>query len=210
MGDSGYSPYTSLHPDAVEYDADKTIAARNQVLSDKSVIGNKLTNDLRKASKTIDYAESVAKKAGVAGMVAGPIIGTVSEVVKLDEDATTAEQITAGIAGAVKSIDNAVVGGVSGALVGLSTSLTGPGAVVAGTAAGITADATYKASGADKQFDDFIDNSVAPHVQNGIEAGLDALESAVETGSEVMTAIQEAASNYYNEWFGDNNGESHP
>ncbi|MES9977768.1 MAG: hypothetical protein ABW107_03350, partial [Candidatus Thiodiazotropha sp. 6PLUC5] len=171
----------SIHPDAVEYDVDKTIAARNQVLSDKSVIGNKLANDLSKVSKSIDLAESVAKKAGVVGMVAGPVIGSVSEISKLDENATTAEQITAGIVGAVKTVDNAIVGVTTGAFVGLGTS-----------------------------FDDFIDNSVAPVVQSGVEIGLDTIDSAVELGSQVVNDIQDTASDYYSDWFGSNNGKVQP
>ncbi|MES9833028.1 MAG: hypothetical protein ABW139_12390 [Candidatus Thiodiazotropha sp. DIVDIV] len=200
----------ALHPDAVEYDVDKTMTARNQVLSDKSVIGNKLTNDLNKASKTIDMAESVAKKAGIIGTVAGPVIGSVSEIAKLDENATTAEQITAGIVGAVKTADNAVVGGVSGTLVGLSTSITGPGAIVAGAAAGMAADKFYTSSGADKEFDDFIDNTVSPAVQTGVEASLNAIDSTVEISSQVMNDIQESATDYYNDLFGDKNGKALP
>ncbi|MCG7926019.1 MAG: hypothetical protein JAY67_10790 [Candidatus Thiodiazotropha taylori] len=200
----------ALHPDAVEYDVDKTLAARNQVLSDKSVIGNKLANDLNKASKSIDMAESVAKKAGIVGTVAGPVIGSISEVAKLDENATTAEQITAGIVGAVKTVDNAVVGGVSGTLVGASTSLTGPGAIAAGTAAGMLADEVYKEIGADKQFDDFVDNSVGPVVQSGVEVGLDIVDSAVEIGSQVVNDIQKTASGYYNDLFGENSGSVRP
>ncbi|MES9940207.1 MAG: hypothetical protein ABW104_14090 [Candidatus Thiodiazotropha sp. 6PLUC2] len=200
----------SIHPDAVEYDVDKTIAARNQVLSDKSVIGNKLANDLSKVSKSIDLAESVAKKAGVVGMVAGPVIGSVSEISKLDENATTAEQITAGIVGAVKTVDNAIVGVTTGAFVGLGTSLTGPGAIVAATSAGMVAESAYKSTGTDQQFDDFIDNSVAPVVQSGVEIGLDTIDSAVELGSQVVNDIQDTASDYYSDWFGSNNGKVQP
>jgi hypothetical protein len=83
--------------------------------------------------------------------------------------------------------------------------LTGPGAVVAGTAAGIAAEETYKASGADKQFDDFIDNSVTPLVQSGIEKGLDAIDSAVEIGLKAVDDVQEMANEYYNDLFVDNN-----
>jgi hypothetical protein len=200
----------ALHPDAVEYNVDKTITARNQVLSDKSVIGNKLANELRKVSKTVDLAESVVKKAGVVGMVAGPIISSVSEVAKLDENATTAEQITAGIIGAVKNVDNAAVGLSTGAFVGLGTSLTGPGAVVAATSAGMIAEASYKEAGLDKQFDDFIDSSVAPVVQSGVEIGLDAIDSAVEIGSQVVNNIQDTASHYYNDLFSEDGGNGQP
>ncbi|MCG7871161.1 MAG: hypothetical protein N0C88_03580 [Candidatus Thiodiazotropha lotti] len=200
----------ALHPDAVEYDVDKTLAARNQVLSDKSVIGNKLTNDLNKASKTIDMAESVAKKAGIVGTVAGPVIGSISEVAKLDENATTAEQITAGIVGAVKNVDNAVVGGVVGTVAGGLTSVTGPGAVATGLAAGFVADEMYQKAGADKQFDDFVDNSVAPVVQSGIEAGLDIVDSTVEFSSQLVNDIQQTASGYHNNLFGENDGSVRP
>ncbi|MES9862887.1 MAG: hypothetical protein ABW157_05950 [Candidatus Thiodiazotropha sp. LLP2] len=200
----------ALHPDAVEYDVDKTMTARNQVLSDKSVIGNKLTNDLNKASKTIDMAESAAKKAGIIGTVAGPVIGSVSEIAKLDENATTAEQITAGIVGAVKTVDNAVVGGVSGTLIGLSTSMTGPGAFVTAATAGMAADKFYTSSGVDKEFDDFIDNTVSPAVQTGVEASLNAIDSTVEISSQVMNDIQESATDYYNDLFGDKNGKALP
>ncbi|MBW9259288.1 MAG: hypothetical protein K1562_16890 [Candidatus Thiodiazotropha sp. (ex. Lucinisca nassula)] len=193
----------ALHPDAVEYDVDKTLAARNQVLSDKSVIGNKLANDLNKASKTIDMAESVAKKAGIVGTVAGPVIGSISEVAKLDDNATTAEHITAGIVGALKTADNAVVGVTAGAFIGVGTSLSGPGAVVAATSAAMLAEEGYKEAGKDKQFDDFIDNSVAPVVQSGVEIGLDAVDSAVEFSSQVVNDIQDTASQYYNDLFGE-------
>jgi hypothetical protein len=108
----------ALHPDAVDFNVEKTLEARNQVLSDKSVIGNKLTRDLSKASNTIDVAESVAKKAGVFGVVTGPVIGSVTEIAKLDENATTAEQVSAGIVGALKTVDNAIIGGTAGAAVG--------------------------------------------------------------------------------------------
>ncbi|MCG7981526.1 MAG: hypothetical protein JAY90_02115 [Candidatus Thiodiazotropha lotti] len=200
----------ALHPDAVKYDVDKTLAVRNQVLSDKSVIGNKLANDLNKASKTIDLAESVAKKAGIVGTVAGPVIGSISEVAKLDENATTAEQITAGIVGALKTADNAVVGGLVGTGVSMSTILSGPGAIVAGATAGMAADKAYTVSGTDKQFNDFIDDSVAPVVQSGVEVGLDSIDDVIEIGSQVVNGIQEKATGYYDQLFSDNNGKAQP
>ncbi|MET0027008.1 MAG: hypothetical protein ABW101_05175 [Candidatus Thiodiazotropha sp.] len=199
---------SALHPDAVDYDVDKTLETRNRVLSDKSVIGRKLSNDLGKASKALDFAESASKKAGVAGMVAGPVIGSISEIAKLDDNATTAEQITAGIIGAVKTVDNAVVGGTAGATVGLATSLTGPGAVVAGTLAGVAAEETYKMSGADKQFDDFIDESVAPVVQAGVEIGIEAFNATAEIGSKVVDDLRATASEYVKDWLGDRSGAS--
>jgi hypothetical protein len=52
------------------------------------------------------------------------------------ENATTAEQITAGIVGAVKTFDNVAVGAIAGTFTGVVTSLSGPGAIVAGAAAG--------------------------------------------------------------------------
>ncbi|MEW8255998.1 MAG: hypothetical protein AB2747_16690 [Candidatus Thiodiazotropha taylori] len=200
----------ALHPDAVEYDLDKTLAARNRVLSDKSVIGNKLANDLNKASKSIDMAESVAKKAGIVGTVAGPVIGSIAEVAKLDESATTAEQITAGIVGALKTVDNAVVGGLVGTGVSMSTIISGPGAIVIGATAGMAADKAYTVSGVDKQFNDFVDDSIAPVVQSGVEAGLDSLDDVIEIGSQVVNNIQEQATGYYDQLFSDNNGKARP
>jgi hypothetical protein len=200
----------TLYPNAVEYNVDKTLEARNNVLSDKSVIGNKLENDLRKVSTKIDIAESIAKKAGVIGIVAGPVISSASEIAKLDEKPSGAEQITAGIVGAIKTADNETVGIAAGATVGLATSLSGPGAVVAGTAAGLATDEGYKLSGADKKFDNFIDQSVAPVIQAGVETGLDAIITTVEVSAKAVDNIQETASDYFNDWFDDENGSTHP
>ncbi|MEW8406191.1 MAG: hypothetical protein AB2688_15780, partial [Candidatus Thiodiazotropha taylori] len=174
------------------------------------VIGNKLANDLNKASKTIDMAESVAKKAGIVGTVAGPVIGSISEVAKLDESATTAEQITAGIVGALKTVDNAVVGGLVGTGVSMSTIISGPGAIAIGATAGMAADKAYTVSGVDKQFNDFVDDSIAPVVQSGVEAGLDSLDDVIEIGSQVVNNIQEQATGYYDQLFSDNNGKARP
>jgi hypothetical protein len=216
----------AIHPEAVEYNVEKTLSARNQVLSENSVIGNKLTNDLRKASKTIDLAESIGKKAGVVGLVAGPVIGTVTEIAKLDEHATTADKITAGFVGALKTVDNAAIGATAGLVSGIVAAPTGPGAVAVGTAAGIAADETYKALGGDKQFDGFIDDAVAPLIHSGVELGLetfdatrefvtDALEESVDTVSsavetienavdDVTTRIETTTTEYYNSWMGEN------
>ncbi len=216
----------AIHPEAVEYNVEKTLSARNQVLSENSVIGNKLTNDLRKASKTIDLAESIGKKAGVVGLVAGPVIGTVTEIAKLDEHATTADKITAGFVGALKTVDNATIGATAGLVSGIVAAPTGPGAVAVGTAAGIAADETYKALGGDKQFDGFIDNAVAPLIHSGVELGLetfdatrefvtDAIEESVDTVSsavetienvvdDVTAKIETTTTEYYNSWMGEN------
>ncbi len=215
----------AIHPDAVEYNVEKTLNTRHQILSENSVIGNKLANDLRKASKTIDLAESIGKKAGVAGLVAGPVIGTVTEIAKLDENATTADKITAGFVGALKTVDNATIGATAGLVSGIVAAPTGPGAVAVGTAAGIAADETYKALGGDKQFDGFIDDTVAPLIHSGVEVGLetfdttreivtdvveesvDTVTSAVETienaVDDVTAKIETTVADYYNSWVGE-------
>ncbi len=60
-----------LHPDAVEYDLQRTLEARERVLSDRSVIGNKLTAELSKVSDTVKVAETVSRRAGIVGTVVG-------------------------------------------------------------------------------------------------------------------------------------------
>lgn len=179
-----------LHPDAVDYSAKNTLEARNQVLSDKSVIGGKLARDLGKASHTLDLADNVIKKAGIVGTVAGPVIGSVTEVAKLDDNATAAEKITAGIVGAVKNVDNAVVGVTAGGVTGVLTSLTGPGAVVVASAAGVGAETVYKQAGGDDKFNTLVDKSVAPTIQSAVEAGLDAADAIADTAAGAVNAVE--------------------
>ena len=193
-----------LHPDAIEYNVERTLDARNQVLSEKSVIGGKLSRDISRVSGTLDLAESVARKAGVVGMVAGPVIGSATEIARLDENATTAETITAGIVGSLKTVDNAAVGGVAGLAVGIVTSVSGPGAIAATTAAGMAADAGYKELGGDEKFDTFIDNTVAPVVQTGVEYTLDVVDTVSDVIDDTVEAISEAVDNTVDtvsDWF---------
>lgn len=198
-----------LHSDAIEYNAERTLDARNQVLSEKSVIGGKLSRDIGKVSDTLDFAESVGRKAGIVGMAAGPLIGGASEIAKLDENATTAETVTAGIVGSLKTVDNAVVGGVVGALTGIVAGISGPGAIAAATAGGMAAEAGYKELGGDEKFDTFIDNTVAPVVQTGVGYALDAVDAASEAVDDTVEATSEAVDNavdtvsdWFNDWFG--------
>ena len=188
-----------LFPNSFEYDAKKILNTREKVLSKKSVIGGKLSRELSKASKTIDLAESVGKRAGIVGLVAGPIISSISEVAKLKESATMEDKTTAGIVGSLKSMDNLAVGVIAGGVTGVVTSPSGPGAIAAATAAGITAEEVYKVTGADKSFNDFIDNSVAPLIKTGVEHGFDSahviavstVEAIVDITDVTTTAIIE-------------------
>ncbi len=108
------------------------------------------------------------------------------ETGKLDNEATVAEKIAAGITGALKMADNAVVGIGAGGIITAFSSVTGPGAVMMGTAAAMAADKAYNDSGANARFDALIDRRVAPLVQAGVESGLEAVDSVVEAGAKLL------------------------
>ena len=197
-----------IHANARDYNVESTLNSRNNALSKDSVIGGKLTRELAKASDKLDIAEKTIKRTGTIGMIAGPVIGSVAEIAKLDQNATASEKVTAGIVGVLKNVDNLAVGALGGTAGTILGAPTGPGAVATGTAGAILADEGYKSIGLDKSFNELIDKA-SPTIQSAVEIGLnttetildasfDALTYAASTAESALKAGEETAKNVKN------------
>lgn len=169
-----------LHPDARDYTVESTLNARDKALSKDSVIGGKLSRELSKATSKLEVAEKVTKRAGTFGLVAGPLIGSASEIAKLDQNALVSDKITAGIVGALKNVDNLVVGGVAGTAGTIFGAPLGPGAVGTATLAAVAADTSYKHNGMDDSFNKLIEKA-SPTIHSAVETSIKTADVLLDT-----------------------------
>lgn len=114
----------------------------------------------RWAGKVADAMESAGRagtRANVIGLVAAPAVGMVQGLGEARPGATLGERVASVVGGGLRELDDSVFSAAAGAAAGLATAATGPGAVVASTAAGITAAHYYEGSRLDKAADARVD-----------------------------------------------------
>ena len=110
-----------------------------------------------KVTEAMEAAGRAGTRANLVSIAAAPAIGLVQGFGEARPDATLGERVASVVGGGLRELDDSLVSGAAGAAAGFVTAATGPGAVVASTAAGITAAHYYEGSEWDRAADAGVD-----------------------------------------------------